>query len=116
MEGVFLGVMDINEARTHQQKLKDLGVTVEFRTNGHTCTTGCTVTVEVWGKEEDHEKLTHYFHHDFLKHVRGHAPDLNTLSEVFDPSFETVICQACGTKFRPNLAECPDCGLNYSVE
>lgn len=113
MEGIFLGVMDINEARTHQERLKGSGVVVEFRTNGHTCTTGCKVTVEVWGKEEDSEKIAAYFKDDYLKHVRGHVPDFGALAEVFDPSQETVICQACGTKFSPRLNECPDCGLFY---
>lgn len=113
MEGIFLGVMNINEARTHQQKLKDQGVIVEFRTNGHTCTTGCTVTVEVWGRHEDEEKLSSYFREDYLKHVRGHAPDFEALNEIFDPARETVVCQACGTAFSPALQECPDCGLFY---
>ncbi len=113
MEGIFLGVMNINEARTHQQKLKDAGVFVEFKTNGHTCTTGCTVTVEVWGKEEDSEKLSTYFQNDYMKHVKGHVPNHEILAQVFDPSQEFVICQACGTKFQPSLKECPDCGLNY---
>lgn len=113
MEGLFLGVMDINEARTHQQKLRELGVHVEFRTNGHTCTTGCKVTVEVWGSQADESKLSEYFREDYLKHVRGHVPDFEALSSVFDPSQSTVTCQACGAKFSPALTECPDCGLCY---
>jgi hypothetical protein len=113
MDGLFLGVMDIHEAKIHQLKLKEAGVIVEFRTNGHTCTTGCKVTVEVWGREEDSDKLTAYFHNDYLKHLKGHVPDFESLAEVFDPSLETVICQACGTKFPPTLNECPDCGLVY---
>lgn len=113
MEGIFLGVMDINEARNHQQKLKDSGVLVEFRTNGHTCTTGCKVTVEVWGRSEDEEKLADYFRSDYLKHLRGHSPDFESLAQVFDPSQENVICQACGANFSPRLQECPDCGLFY---
>jgi hypothetical protein len=113
MEGLFLGVMNIHEAKTHQLKLKERGVAVEFRTNGHTCTTGCTVTVEVWGKNEDEAKLAEYFKEDYLRHLKGHEPDFNQLSEVFDPQLESVVCQACGTKFSPRLSECPDCGLCY---
>ncbi|MFL5786299.1 MAG: hypothetical protein ACJ76H_16900 [Bacteriovoracaceae bacterium] len=113
MEGIFLGVMNINEAKVHQLKLKDRGVVVEFRTNGHTCTTGCTVTVEVWGKHEDEKALADYFQEDYLRHLKGHEPDFNHLSEVFDPNLSSVTCQACGTKFSPNLNECPDCGLFY---
>lgn len=113
MEGVFLGVMDINEARTHQTRLRDQGIAIEFKTNGHTCTTGCKVTVEMWGKQEDEAKLNEYFRSDYMKHVKGHVPDFESLSAVFDPTQETVVCQACGTKFAPALNECPDCGLCY---
>lgn len=113
MDGFFIGVMDINEARTHQERLRSSGIIVEFKTNGHTCTTGCKVTVEVWGKEEDSEKISAYLKNDYLKHIRGHLPDFETLAEVFDPNKEAVICQACGTKFTPSLNECPDCGLYY---
>ncbi|MES2526202.1 MAG: hypothetical protein V4598_03920 [Bdellovibrionota bacterium] len=113
MEGVFLGVMEINEAKTHQLKLSAMGVSVELKTNGHTCTTGCKVTVEVWGKNTDEEKLSQYFRDDYQKHVRGHEPVYEHLAEVFDPAKEVVICQACGTSFSPCLAECPDCGLYY---
>ncbi len=114
MDELFLGVMDINEARTHQQKLQELGLSVEFKTNGHTCTTGCKVTVEVWGKSSDQEALARYFQQDFLKHVRGHVPDFQIINEVFDPASEKVICQACGTNFSPKSTECPDCGLSYA--
>lgn len=110
---LFLGVMDIHEAKNHQLKLRDQGILVEFRTNGHTCTTGCKVTVEVWGKNEDEEKLASYFKDDYLKHLKGHVPDFETLAQVFDPGMELVICQACGTSFSPASKECPDCGLCY---
>lgn len=113
MEGIFLGVMEIHEAKNHQLKLRERGVVVEFRTNGHTCTTGCKVTVEVWGKDEDKDKLADYFQRDFLKHIRGHEPDFENLSQVFDPSLEIVVCQACGSNFSPAMKECPDCGLFY---
>lgn len=110
---LFLGVMDIHEAKNHQLKLREKGVSVEFRTNGHTCTTGCKVTVEVWGHQTDEEKLAQYFKDDYLKHVKGHVPDFENLSQVFDPNLSQVICQACGTAFSPSMNECPDCGLCY---
>jgi ribosomal protein L40E len=113
MEGIFLGVMDIHEAKNHQLKLKERGVHVEFRTNGHTCTTGCKVTVEVWGRTEDEISLGEYFKEDYMKHMRGHMPDFDHLSEVFDPNQSHVTCQACGAKFSPAANECPDCGLCY---
>ncbi len=110
---LFLGVMDIHEAKNHQLKLRDKGVSVVFRTNGHTCTTGCKVTVEVWGHNEDEEKLSLYFKDDYLKHVQGHVPNFEQLAQVFDPGLEKVICQACGMSFAPSFKECPDCGLFY---
>lgn len=112
-EGVFLGVMDLNEARTHQIKLKNLGLIVEFKTHKETCTTGCKVTVEVWGESEDEAKLQEYFQHEFKRNLGHHNINHEALSGVFDPSMEEVVCQACGAKFSPTANECPDCGLVY---
>lgn len=113
MEGIFLGVMELNEAKGHQLRLRQKGIEVEFRTNGHTCTTGCKVTVEVWGKPGDEERLGEYFKNDYLKHVKGHVPNFESLAAVFDTSLEKVICQACGFEFSSKFLECPDCGLSY---
>jgi hypothetical protein len=114
MGEIFLGIMDLQEAKNHQHKLKSIGVMIDLRTNAETCTTGsCKVTVEVWGREGDKDHLIGHFNSDFLKHVKGHEPNFEHLSEVYDPSLPEVICQACGAKFNPSLKECPDCGLCY---
>src|SRR5688500_3134553 len=113
MEEILIGVMDIQEAKNHQIKLKGNGVQIEIRSNGKTCTTGCNVTVEVWAREADGEKLKAYFKDDYMKHVQGHMPNFEHLSAVFDPNLSEVICQACGAKFSPQANECPDCGLVY---
>jgi hypothetical protein len=113
MDEVFLGVMDLQEAKTHQAKLKSKGVKVNFKTNGATCTTGCKVTVEVWGAETDMTALQHYFSVDYLNNLKGHEPNLEALNSVYDPSAAEVLCQACGMKFSPTSSECPDCGLVY---
>ncbi|MCM2351316.1 MAG: hypothetical protein NDI69_14940 [Bacteriovoracaceae bacterium] len=113
MEEIFFGVMDLQEAKNHQYRLKEKGVDLLFKTNSQTCTTGCKVTVEVWGKESDKELLMEHFQSDYLKHVKGHVPNFEHLSAVFDPSASEVICQACGNKFAPTSKECPDCGLVY---
>lgn len=111
---VFLGVMDLQEAKTHQIRLKEKGISIVLKTHGETCTTGCKVTVEVWGSNGDVPVLQSYFSGEFMKNVKGHEPNFEHLSAVFDPSASEVICQACGTKFSPSLSECPDCGLVYS--
>lgn len=113
MEEIFLGVMDLQEAKNHELKLKQKGIHVSFKTNGETCTTGCKVTVEVWGNSTDAEKLKEHFSQDFFKHVQGHVPNLEALGAIFDPTLSEVLCQACGTKFSPTANECPDCGLVY---
>lgn len=113
MEELFLGVMELQEAKNHQYQLKSHGVELHFKSNPQTCTTGCKVTVEVWGKESDQEILQRHFQTDYLKHVKGHVPNFEHLSAVFDPTASEVICQACGTKFAPTSQECPDCGLVY---
>lgn len=113
MEQVFLGVMELQEAKNHQFKLQSQGVTVTLKVNSQTCTTGCKVTVEVWGEQADAVVLQAHFNNDYFKHVRGHEPNLELLNQVFDPSAAEVICQACGAKFSPAVNECPDCGLMY---
>jgi len=113
MEQIFLGVMDLQEAKNHQLKLKSKGVDITLKMNHQTCTTGCKVTVEVWAEEADNDALRIHFKNDYLKHVKGHEPDPNHLAQVFDPTASEVICQACGAKFSPTVNECPDCGLMY---
>ena len=113
MESIFLGVMELQEAKNHQFKLKSLGVDITFKVNPQTCTTGCKVTVEVWADEADAGILKTHFQNDYLKHVMGHEPNPDNLAQVFDPLATEVICQACGTTFSPTTNECPGCGLNY---
>lgn len=113
MDQIFLGVMGLQEAKNHQLKLKLLGVDLTLKVNNQTCTTGCKVTVEVWAEESDSEKIKIHFQEDYLKHVKGHEPNLENLSQVFDPLATTVICQACGASFEPTINECPSCGLMY---
>lgn len=113
MEELFLGVMDLQEAKNHQLSLKSKNVELTLKVNEKTCTTGCKVTVEVWAKEVDRDVVVNHFQSDYLKHVKGHEPNLEHLSAIFDPNASEVICQACGAKFTPTLQECPDCGLVY---
>jgi hypothetical protein len=114
MEEIFLGVMDLQEAKNHQYRLKNIGVSIALKTNHETCSTGsCKVTVEIWGLESDKEALMYHFQGDYLKHVKGHVPNFEHLSAVFDPNASEVTCQACGAKFAPSSQECPDCGLVY---
>lgn len=113
MEELFFGVMGLQEAKNHQYELKEKGINITLKTNSQTCTTGCKVTVEVWGSEQDKEALLQHFQNDFLKHVKGHVPNLEHLNAVYDPTASEVVCQACGTTFSPAANECPDCGLVY---
>lgn len=110
---LFLGVMELQEAKNHQQKLKNKGVDLTFKVHRETCTTGCKVTVEVWGNQADEEKIRSHFQNDYLMNVKGHEPNAEHLNAIFDPEASSVICQACGVIFDPKLKECPDCGLHY---
>jgi hypothetical protein len=114
MEELFIAVMDLQEAKNHQHKLKSKGVVIELRMNDQTCMSGgCKVTVEIWGKVIDKEMLLKHFNSDFLKHVMGHEPNFEHLSQIFDPTLSEVMCQACGAKFSPQQTQCPECGLCY---
>lgn len=113
MNELFLGVMDLQEAKNHQYRLKSLGIELVLKVNPQTCTTGCKVTVEVWGRDDDQEALQKHFQADYLKNLKGHIPNFDHLSAVYDPNLSEVTCQACGAKFSPKMNECPDCGLVY---
>ena len=113
MDEIFLGVMELTEAKYHQLKLQAQGVILEFKTHAQTCTTGCKVTVEVWGRGEDGDLIKDHFQKDYLKHVKNHEPNFDHLMQVFDPTALEVVCQACGSKFAPTANECPECGLVY---
>lgn len=111
---IFFGQFELSDAKLVQVKLKNLGVETEIRGNENTCTTkNCKVSVDLWGDQVHKDKVVEYFRKDFFKNI-GDAPvNLEAMAEVFDPSAETVTCQACAAKFSPNLTECPDCGLCY---
>lgn len=113
MEQIFLGVMELQEAKNHQYALKSKGVELTLKVNDQTCTSGCKVTVEVWAEGPDEGAIKNHFQSDYLKHVKGHEPDMNLISAIFDARLESVICQACGFEFSPHSTECPDCGLVY---
>lgn len=113
VDEVFLGTMDIQEAKTHQIALKNKGVKLEIKSNGETCTTGCKVTVEVWGKSVDSESIVNYFRQFNLKNIAGHTLNFEALASVYDTNAAETMCQACGAKFATTCTECPDCGLCY---
>lgn len=113
MDQIFLGVMELQEAKNHQYALKTKGVELTLKVNDQTCTSGCKVTVEVWAMASDEGMVKAHFQNDYLKHVKGHEPQAHLLSAVFDTSQESVTCQACGSIFSPTSPECPDCGLVY---
>lgn len=113
MDQIFLGVMELQDAKNHQNGLKAKGVNLTLKVNDHTCTSGCKVTVEVWAEAQDEDAIKSHMQSDYLKHVKGHEPDFAQMTAVFDTGLELVTCQACGFKFAPSATECPDCGLVY---
>jgi hypothetical protein len=111
---IFLGNFELNEAKTLKIRLEALQVQTEIRANEHTCKTGnCKITVELWGLEEDKDKIIELFRKDFFKNLGHSELNFEALNSVFDPQSESVTCQACGFQFSPENAECPDCGLSY---
>jgi hypothetical protein len=113
MEEVFLGVMELQDAKNHQLNLKERGITLHLKSNKETCRTGCKVTVEVWGLKINLPQIQEYLKDDYFRHVQGHLPNFEHMSQVFDPNSAEVVCQACGAAFSPAQNECPDCGLVY---
>lgn len=113
-ELVYFGQFDLNDAKLVQLKLKELGIHTEIRGNEKTCTTqGCKVPVDMFGHEKDVAQVSEIFRKEFFKNIGNAQVNFEAMAAVFDPNAETVTCQACATKFSPNLTECPDCGLCY---
>lgn len=113
MSEILIGIFPIHEARLKQSQFEKLGVKTQFKSNEQTCTTGCTVTVELWGLESDLEVIKKNLADEFQKNLAGHEINAQALNATFDPNASEVICQACGAKFAPTSSECPDCGLVY---
>lgn len=113
-ELICFGQFELSEAKDILIRLKNLGIIAEIRGNEKTCTTrNCKISVDLWGSDQDKEKAAEFFRKEFFKNIGDAKVNLEAMAEVFDPSAETVTCQACAAKFSPNLTECPDCGLCY---
>ncbi len=113
MFDLFLGTTEIIEAKSLQAKLQKQGVEITFRANERTCSGSCRIIVELWGREEDYNKISQFFEKESQKNFSGLEVNHKLLEEVYDQSATEVICQACGHHFSPNASECPDCGLHY---
>jgi len=114
MELIRLAVMPLNEAKALQDQLKKSNIDIVLNHNDESCTRGCTITVEVNGKEEDAQKIAQIYHENFKKLVEGHDVNWEAIDSVFDPRAELVTCPACTFEFAPTSGECPDCGLAFA--
>ena len=106
-----IAVMNLQEAKEFQTKLKEKGVEITLDHNEQTCTRGCTVTVELLGREEDLPKIHELYTESYQKLLDGLDFDPEVVNSVFDTSAPDAICPACGHKFSTESFECTDCGL-----
>ncbi len=113
MNLIRLGTMPLEEAKNLQRILATRQVDAQLDHNAHTCTRGCTVTVEVLVPEMAIPVVQEVMKEQYQKLTQGLSVDWNLLNEVFDPSNESATCPACGTKFSTQTVECPDCGLCF---
>jgi len=113
MNLIRLGTMPLQEAKTLQTVLATRGVQVELNHNAHTCTRGCTVTVEVLVPEASIAIVQDTMREQFQKLAQGQNVDWGRLNQVFDPGQSEAQCPACGTNFSTARKECPDCGLCF---
>ncbi|MAX66684.1 MAG: hypothetical protein QF441_00620 [Bacteriovoracaceae bacterium] len=111
MNLVKIAIMSLNEAKELKKDCSLQGVEIVLNHNEKTCNRGCSVTVEVHGKESDLGQIQEIFSKKYAKLLEGHDVNLDLLNEVFDPHAEKVTCPACGYSFSPQSSECPDCGL-----
>jgi len=108
-----LGTMKLDEAKTLQRVLAQEGVELVLDHNDHTCTRGCSVTVELLVAPTGLPTVQRVMRDQFQSLSEGNNVRWDLLQEVFDPSLETATCPACGTKFATQIKTCPDCGLCF---
>lgn len=100
----------IHEAKRIQHLLRD-SIAIELRHDDKTCSSGCTVTVEVWVEDVDTEKFFEFVQAEekaLLDDVNWDAAE----AEI-DLNAETAICPACTSEFSPKTGECSTCGLRF---
>ena len=114
MEDKFcLGILSISEAKMIKSKFKNLGVELDMLASENTCTTGCSPTCELWGKEKDKEMVIKVMQEEFSHNLSGHEVNHEAITAVYDAENADNKCQACGASMSGDISECPDCGLCY---
>lgn len=114
MNLIRFAIMPLTEAKSLQDQLKKEGIDIVLNHNEQTCTRGCTVTVEVTGKEDDASKVAEIYHQNFKKLTEGMDINWEAIDSIYDPEASEVTCPACSFKFDPAQGECPDCGLVFA--
>ncbi len=113
MELLALGVLGLNEAKNLKAKCDKEGVELILNHNDASCSRGCAVTVEVLIKPQDIEVFSKIQGEEYSKMLEGMDVNFNQINSVYDPNANEATCPACGTVFSTQLAECPECGLNF---
>ena len=108
-----LGTMKLDEAKSLQRVLAQEGVELVLDHNDHTCTRGCSVTVELLVAPEGLPIVQRVMKAQFEGLSEGNDVRWELLQEVFDPNQEVATCPACGTKFSTVSKTCPGCGLCF---
>lgn len=114
---ICIGVLSSNDANRLKSLLAQKEIEIALLFNHATCTSGCrgSGSVELWANKSDVEEIVKTFQGEKSRILDGFDFNPEIVNQVFDPSQETAICPACGTKFQTTLSECPDCGLGFSV-
>lgn len=80
---------------------------------GACCRSGCRggPELQLQVREADVQDALAVLAHDFRKSTALEDHDLTHLQAAFDPRTAADRCPACGTRFAPTVATCPECGL-----
>jgi hypothetical protein len=74
---------------------------------------GCATNFLLQVRQEDVQDGLRILADDFRRATGLDHHDLSNVDSVFDPQAAEVACPACGYRFRPEDAICPDCGLQF---
>lgn len=109
----LIAIMPLEEAKALKNQLSHHQVNIELNHQKKTCSSGCSITVEVHAQKDDIPKIAEILDHNFKNMIEDQNFNLDNLNQVFDPNAPLVTCPACTFEFSPTHIECPDCGLAF---
>ncbi len=104
----------LHEIRTMENLLAEERIATLVLGDEQSCGKGCCpTTLYLNVRADDAMDALRIIQREIDRTTAIHSHDLSHADAVFDPEAPEVTCPACGTAFRPESNECPECGLCF---